>query len=266
MRRLSLFGWIVSISLIFAPNGVCEKPRSHLSRLDIQAKKGPSFIPADLFDQVKNDLELEADDKRLLSLFDPEARAEREKLYEKQALEEAEEAKKARNLIAHLKKSNGGEKVLSNEEVMKPILEKVNKNKEKFLAYERKMAKYQTEKFKKEVLTLKPLRRCTEDKTVPVTRKNVVTAKANVVIADVLFIAPGMRTTSPHEMYGNNPEIVVYDPAKPTQFAYMAKMLNAPCLPFRRRSTGRYQFEHYGERALRNYDGNPNGDGENLFE
>ncbi|MCB0320172.1 MAG: hypothetical protein KDD60_04545, partial [Bdellovibrionales bacterium] len=125
----------------------------------------------------------------------------------------------------------------------------------------------QTQLFRDQAMKLKPLPRCAEDRTNVTPRtQDVGKERDPSLVVDVLFVPPGMETSSPQEIYGRSTEVIVYDPTKPSQYKLLAETLHVSCLPFRKRHTGTYLFEHTGEPALRNYDGNPNGEGQNLIQ
>ena len=117
----------------------------------------------------------------------------------------------------------------------------------------------------KKALKLKPLPSCQKS----LTRSSLLDSQSpkgvRVGRADLLFIPPKYSTTDAADIFGHSAEVVVYDPSKASRFSLVADAFQLKCLPYRVRSSGTHLYEHFGEKALRNYDGDPNGEGESYL-
>jgi len=238
---------------------------SPLQQLQQEMEEEYGYLPMEDFHMMSKELGLHPSDLRLRALFHPDARQEH--LRQKKAQEEA--AKQApsttsQNLFAHVRKESGGKPVITKEEIMEPHLKFMRENKEKALQIAMEKIK-EGQKAAREQFTIPPLPNCLLSYTDTTELTQKVEGRETAIIGDFLFVGPKHITTNSKEIFGESVHLIVYDSSKPSPFGLLAKNYQVSCLPYRIRSTGTFLFKHYGEHALRNYNGDPHGDGEKLL-
>ena len=148
------------------------------------------------------------------------------------------------------------------EHIVKKMVEQANGRK----LFKQKIEE-ETKKLVKDI-KLNPLPACSKDQTIQKELKVPASQKpaSPVLVSDVLFISKEtLPPLSKEFFFGENINIVTYDPEKPNVEAYAARYLDINCLPTRRRLTNKFNFTHQGRDALRNYDQDLHGKGEYLL-
>lgn len=250
------------VLLLIAPVSASAEAGAHpLKLLQQKASMQKNYLPVRLFNQMAEKYSLKADDLRLRALFSAE---EAKKLQEQRAKETPVDPLSDRKILFHLVKSKGGEQVVSQSDIRKSIRAKIEQNKSKLDRVVSKRLKASGQAIQEE-LKIESLPSCTEDKTETTHTNGIPPEFRNKHSHDVLFVPPKYATTSTAELFGEKTKLIVYDPTKSGPQTTIAKSVGATCLPYRVRTTGTVLFQHYGAPALRNYDGDPYGEGEKLF-
>lgn len=238
---------------------------SPLKQLQQDIEEQDGYLPMEDFHMMSKELGLPPSDLRLRALFHPEARQEH--LRQKEAQEEAARQAPSRTsnkLFAHVIQESGGKPIITKEEIMAPHLKYLEDNKERALQIA--MEKIQEgQQAAREQFTIPPLPSCLLSYTDKTELRQKVEGRETDIIGDFLFVGPQHITTNSKEIFGESVHLIVYDSSKPSPFGLLAKNYEVSCLPYRIRSTGTFLFKHYGEHALRNYNGDPHGDGEKLL-
>jgi hypothetical protein len=221
----------------------------------------PYFLPPQYLQPIIEGSGLSANDLKIRSLFDPRAREqlirEQERRYPNPKLNKSK-------VIFHARSEKGGQPVIA-EEVVLSTLEERSRMANSRADFSRNVQQRRAgSELKNDFTKLKPLMSCDKARTESTNRNN---NKDTESIVDVLFIPTNYRTSSPKDIFGQKTDVYVYDTANPDPIiASLNLALEIPCLPYRIRHTKSFLFEHFGEHALRNYDGNPHGNGQNLLQ
>lgn len=258
-------------AFLFFPlrNAFSQDMRMHsglpLQQLQQELEEEYGYLPMEEFHMMSKELGLPTSDLRLRALFHPDAR--QEYLRKKKAQEDPvkqEPSTTSQKLFAHVIKGSGGKPVITKEEIMEPHLKFLRENKEKALQIAMEKIK-EGQKAAREQFTIPPLPSCLLSYTDKTELSQKVDGRESAVIGDFLFVGPKHITTNSKEIFGESVHLIVYDSSKPSPFGLLAKNYQVSCLPYRIRSTGTFLFKHYGEHALRNFNGDPHGDGEKLL-
>jgi hypothetical protein len=198
-------------------------------------------------------------------MFDPKARAALIETNKRSTTPSSPvNAQAPRTTLAHLKKRGGGKPVISLEDVMTPHIELLESKMDEIIHTAQQNLK-ESQKQTLQQFTLPDLPRCLHSHTEKTALRPKVSGREKEVLGDFLFVTPTHSTTNSKEIFGESVELIVYDSSKPSPFGLLAKSYEVTCLPYRIRSTGTFLFKHYGEDALRNFNGDPHGDGEKLL-
>ncbi|MCI5065704.1 hypothetical protein MRY87_08275 [bacterium] len=234
---------------------------STLARLQAE-QEDSGYLPMHQFYETAKELDLDPNDLRLRALFDQGAK---EELQRQQRSSSPPSPHEPPPLVAHKKNKNGGESIISREEIIAPYRKMLEERKEEITAAAMAHIKAQREQAKK-IFWLPKVPTCSQSSTEKKRVEPRLKERANEVIGDVLFVAPKHFTTSSKEIFGEKTSLILYDTERETSMTLLAKSYEVDCLPYRIRATGTYLFTHRGKDALRNYDGDPHGDGESLLE
>ncbi|MCB0330116.1 MAG: hypothetical protein KDD70_10640 [Bdellovibrionales bacterium] len=257
---------LLGISPIYAVSAD-EIRKSPLDSVKFSESEDGGYLPASQFYETAKELGLSPNDLRLRALFNPEAREQLESRPTEApapATQESQEGTKPK-VFAHVKDKSGGTEVISIGKVLEPHLKMVVARKEEFKQIALDHLKLQQKKAI-ESFKLDPKPNCLFNKTDKTVFDTPLPNRAHETVGDILFVPPKYFTTNVKEIFGEGVKLVLYDSSKPSPYTLMAKLYEVTCLPYRIRATGSVLYQHYGEPALRNYDGNPHGDGKNLLE
>ena len=236
-----------------------------LQQLQQEMDEEYAYLPMEDFHMMSKELGLAPSDLRLRALFHPEARQEylqHKKSQEDTARQATPQTSKV--LFAHVIKKTGGAPVITEEELMAPHIKYMEENKERALQIAIEKIK-EGQQAVRDQFTIPPLPSCLLSYTDKTELSPKVEGREKDIIGDFLFVGPKHATTNSKEIFGESVHLIVYDSSKPSPFGLLAKNYQVSCLPYRIRSTGTFLFKHYGEHALRNYNGDPHGDGEKLL-
>lgn len=235
---------------------------SALAELQQDMEDEEAYLPMEQFHTMSIELGLDHSDLRLRALFDPKARAALTEKNKNMTSPENEQAPRPR--LAHIKKKGGGKPIITLQEVMMPHIQLLESKIDELIQTAHQNLK-KDQKQPLEFFTLPELPRCLQSYTDKTELRPKVTGREKEVIGDVLFVTPTHTTTNAKEIFGESVELIVYDSSKPSAFGLVAKSYQVSCLPYRLRSTGTFLFKHYGEHALRNFNGDPHGVGEKIL-
>lgn len=236
-----------------------------LKQLQEEIKHQQAYLPMEHFQTLSRELGLAPSDLRLRSMFDPKARAMLIKQNSTTTLPLAPAKKEtSRTTLIHMRKEGGGKPIISMQEVMTPQIELLESKMDEIIRTAHQTVKESQKKIIKQ-FAIPELPRCLRSHTDKTALKPKVTGREKEIISDFLFVAPTHATTNSKEIFGESVEFIVYDSSKPSPFGLLAKNYQVSCLPYRVRSTGTFLFKHYGDDALKNFNGDPHGDGEKLL-
>jgi hypothetical protein len=113
-----------------------------------------------------------------------------------------------------------------------------------------------------EQLTVRKIPDCREPSTVRTPIKAKLEAgEESKVVFDLLFMRKSEVPLDSKEVLGIDPLVVPYDPESSLSTALSAQGLGVKCLPTRIRITSLANYTHTGKDALKNFDGEPDGEG-----
>ena len=252
---LLIFG---SVGDLFAQEG-----KGRLDAILKRASQPSKYLSPHLFNKMSEKFALKPNDLRLRALFDPE---DAKKLQKQREKEQASKTKSKDNgkLLFHLVKSKGGDEIVSDKALKKKIKDKIARKLPTLKERAQKAFDKQTT-LAKAKLKLEKLPKCKKDSTERTETPGIPEQFREKHSHDVLIVSPKYDTQSAEDLFGENIQLIVYDTSKPNSLGFIAKGLQATCLPFRVRSTGEFLYQHQGEHAVRNYDGDPHGEGESLL-
>lgn len=247
-----------ALFFLFLSTGAnADEPLSPLARFQKNVVAKPQTLPVSIFYKLAEHLDLPPSDQRLRALFSKE---EANALLKKEQASTKLDLSEDRTVLAHIQHNKGGEEIRPFEEVIAPLRKQFEAEQPRLKKIAEKMLQDQREHFEK-AFTLKPLPTCTQSKTERITLQKLPKDYQK----DVLFVSPRYATTSANDLFGESVELIIYDQDAPSSFALFSSALQVPCLPYRIRVEGKLLFKHSGEKALRNFDGDPYGEGESLL-
>ncbi len=246
--------------------GIHQFGPSSLKNLQQDLEEEYAYLPMEDFHMMSKALGLAPSDLRLRALFHPDAEKELEqqRALKEESAERTSSSESSKRLFAHIKQKGGGTSIITPEEIMAPHIKYMEENKERILQLAiDKLTEGQ--KAAQEQFTIPPLPKCLHSYTDKTELQPRVKGREKEIIGDFLFVTPKHATTSSKEIFGDSVKLIVYDSSKPSPFGLLAKNYEVSCLPYRVRSTGTFLFKHYGEDALKNFNGDPHGEGEKIL-